>query len=239
VRRVHWKDSGGLLFFAQPSSREEVHRRYRQEVDSRRRQSNDSSYPPDPGSINVFLWPARSPATQTRQAPVPTPFPAARATTPTSTGVESVCCTGNAVRNPRGSRDTQRGAPLLPWSCEKEADPVGPDLLGVLRPESAGGEFCSPEACRARALGVRDGNRGLPHLDRRRARNLVLRGALTPGWSHLDHNRAAKGQYLAVQGFGAFPINDLSLHRGRHARLEAGELQCRSGNHGRHPQPPA
>src|SRR6266540_1395104 len=109
--------SCGFSLRRNSSSRKEADRRYWQEVDSRRRQSNGSAYPPDPCSINVLLRPAGSLATQSRQAPSPTPFPPARATTPTRTGAESICCTGNVVRKLRGSRDTQQGARLLPWPC--------------------------------------------------------------------------------------------------------------------------
>jgi hypothetical protein len=106
--------SGGRSLSRNPSCRKEADRRYRQEVDSRRRQSNDSPYLADPRSINLLLRPARSPATQSRQARNSTPFPPARASTPTRTGAETICCTGNVVRKLRGSRDTQQGACLLP-----------------------------------------------------------------------------------------------------------------------------
>jgi hypothetical protein len=231
VRRVHWKDSGGLLFWRNCR----VERRSI-EVPTRSRQqgekSNDSPSLRALLCISFLLRTARSPATQTRQTPVPRTFPAVRPT-PTS----SVCCTGNAVRKHGESRDTQQGVPLLPWSCEKEADPVGSDRFGVFRPEPAWGQFCSPDACRARALSVCDRNRGFPPLDRRRTRNLVPRDATAPGWSHLDRSRDTTRQYPAVQGFGTFPINDLPLRRGRHAWLETDELQCRSGHYWRRPEP--
>jgi hypothetical protein len=140
VRRVHWKVPVAVCFrpTVEPEGgRSEVPIRGRKQEEA----SDDPPYLPDPGSIEVLLRPVRSPATQTRQVSVPTPFPAVRATTPTSAGVESICCTGNFVRELGGSRDTQHGAPLLPWSCEKEADPVGSDRLGVLRTECARGEL--------------------------------------------------------------------------------------------------
>ena len=116
VRRVHWKGFRWTFLIAQP-------RVERRSIGGTDRKSNagggevhERPYLRTPGRITVLLRPTRSPATHSRQTS--SPFPPARTTVPTSTGVGKLCCTGNYVRRLRGSRDTQRGARLLPWSCD-------------------------------------------------------------------------------------------------------------------------
>ncbi len=77
VRRVHWKDSGGLFIVAQPSSREETDRRYRQEVDSRRRRVMTPRTSPISAASTFFYGPPdrRRRRAGRRQSQHPSPQP--------------------------------------------------------------------------------------------------------------------------------------------------------------------
>src|SRR6266545_413016 len=81
VPAVHWKGFLWIFVVAQPVEPKGGRSEVQAGSLSKRRQSDEPAYIPDPRSINVLLRPARSPATQRRQAPSQTAFPPPRATT--------------------------------------------------------------------------------------------------------------------------------------------------------------